>query len=754
MSTTPPTERPSKARIALLVALLGCLGGLALQARSRLADQEALERTCALEQAGDHLGAVTASDALAERAEGSSAVDLAGCRCEALLALSRGRECRDLIVRIEGRDDLNVEAATGALYVALDAGDAQGALRWARILAERFPPSPTGLAGELAARADLEAPGAISDALAPRIAALPPEETAKVRQALAVRLAQAGDTDLALRTLEPPDTSDLENWFMLRANFLADARRQLDLVHNFERWESMGGRPGRLLLEYALTVEEAGLEDAERGPLELYAQAIAAADPTLDRDLLSSTYVRLVGILVVSGRVPEARQRLAEARAMGLDVPLSDEEIARMGQAPADDSGLARLRFELPGQQPGDVLRVAPADDAPADSPYELVPLDGRSPVVQRKPGDTPIRWVWSDAAGAPLASGAWWPAAGQTAQASVVGRPVSPPRPPPFTWAPGPADGHPDVYVIILDCGDWRLVRYLQARGELPVISTLEAAGRAGVLTSVPAMTGTAMEKLTRPRVASTFSFLGYLDHMGAEIGGLSSVGHNPLEGLRWVLPDNPYILDLVGATDKVGANMLFSHGEKIEAGRNAELVGPRGARSTLDGLVLRRPLRPDELAVVHGEDPVPDTVQDIAAELDSAVQLIQRRDIDLLLLRVEPVDLLTHRFYSFTAVAGRDDGQPYLYQVYRYLDLRLREVADAVDQDDVLIVMSDHGIQASMLHDPEAMFIAAGTGAPAGRLEGGPEIAGLPRALLDRLGVAVPEGWPDTGLSEALRP
>lgn len=706
-------------RLGLLAILLGGLGVVGLRSAREVQLQQDIEAVCQLARDGDHAGAVTAAEPLLDRVRGATEVDLIGCRCPALSALGRGSECLPALARVVDEPDLPASTALLGLQLSLEAGDEPASRAWFA-----------------------------------RAHALPPEQTLTLRLRYADRIARAGQVDEALAALEPSPAAgpDAELWFLIRNRMLADHQRLPELVQSYQRWQREGGIPARLALQYAWILETRGLDDGQ-DPARRYEDAIAGADPSRDQDLLGQAYRRLAVLYTVGGQPERAADTLARAQALGLSVSLSADELARLGGGTQGGSGL--IRFDLPGFLPGDLLLVSPADTAPADAPYERVVLQGPREALERDAGDTPVRWVWTDAEGRPLASGAVWPSPAAPVDAGAPGdRPVPTAPPSPWSFAPRPADGQPRVYVLILDCGDWRLIRYLQARGELPALSALEAAGRAGVLTSVPAMTGTAMEKLTRPRVAGTMTLLSYAHHLGAELGGLSSVGKNPLEALSWVLPDNPYILDLVGQTERVGANMLFSHGAKVEAGRNAELIGPRGQRRELTGLTWRRALRPDERALFPGVDPIPSTVEDIAAEMDALTELITRREIDLLLLRVEPLDLLTHANYAETARAGRDDARPLLYPVYRYLDLRLREAAGAVDADDTLILMSDHGIQASMLHDPEAMLIAVGPGLSPGRLDGQPELAGIPRALLDRLGLPVPEGWPDTGLSAALAP
>jgi phosphopentomutase len=78
--------------------------------------------------------------------------------------------------------------------------------------------------------------------------------------------------------------------------------------------------------------------------------------------------------------------------------------------------------------------------------------------------------------------------------------------------------------------------------------------------------------------------------------------------------------------------------------------------------------------------------------------------------------------------------------------MDRRLGEIYGALDGNDVLVVMSDHGIRTALQHDPQAIFLAAGGGIGPGRLPGQPEIRGVPRMIADYFGVDT--SWPATGV------
>jgi hypothetical protein len=197
--------------------------------------------------------------------------------------------------------------------------------------------------------------------------------------------------------------------------------------------------------------------------------------------------------------------------------------------------------------------------------------------------------------------------------------------------------------------------------------------------------------------------------------------------------------------------ANLLLAHGS-IRAGRHGEITGPFGSHRRMPIAQSARDLRADErerwpalAAAPAGRDAL--HVRTIAAEFDTATEIVEGREVDFLALRIEPLDILTHGHFAETTRDGQDDGANLLYSVYRYIDARIREVHDALDEDDVLIVMSDHGIRTAMEHSSHAIFVAVGAGVPTGRASGNPALRGVAAVLGDLFGVATP--WPDTGVA-----
>jgi hypothetical protein len=137
------------------------------------------------------------------------------------------------------------------------------------------------------------------------------------------------------------------------------------------------------------------------------------------------------------------------------------------------------------------------------------------------------------------------------------------------------------------------------------------------------------------------------------------------------------------------------------------------------------------------------------IAAELDAADRLAEGGQIDFLFLRIEALDLLTHAHFGRIAESGQDDGQSPLFDAYRYIDARLAGLSARLDDDDWLVVLSDHGIRTSMQHEEDAIFFISGPGVRPGRTPGMPHLRGVSRVLANLLGES--PNWPDTGVLPA---
>ena len=752
-----PWHRAAGTAAALLTAL-----GAGVVSYQRTRGELAALTVCEAAERGDFTTAL-ASGADATPSDEAGRATLT-CRCRAQIASGRGEDCDASLARwLESPANAKVlpppDLAVRWIAARRAAGHTREAAEFARRAGAAYPDDPALFAQELTTRASVEDEASVLRELAARIPA-EGEASARMRVALAQRQLRSGDGAGARAALgdAPPRGAGaaLGPWFDARAVAAAFSSDLPGVRLAFDAWRAAGGDPVELRARYALTLSIAGLADPQHEPAELLRAALDETRGRAGDGLRQALAIRLVLTLANAKRLDEALALFDAEQALLAGSGVTRSEIARAarlqdlaGASPAQRVGT--LVFQIADPRPGDVLWLSPEADAEADSPYEVlpVPADGRI-ATTRAEGISPQRFVLRDPAGGVRASGTVSPVAGASARVDVVARATGTP-PPPRRRTRAPGDGQRRVALVVLDCGDWRIAGYLRARGELPQLDALLRDGHRAVLDSDPPLTAAAMESLVWPERESGVSLAGLVHRMGVELAGLESIGRNPFDALGWVLPESADLFATLGAGELRAANLLFAHGG-IHAGRNGDVSGPHGAEQRLElgrverDLESQERLRFPELAALSEERDA-HLVHAIAAEMDVALRLAGQRDLAFFALRVEPLDILTHAHFAESVADGQDDGAGLLFSVYRYLDLRLAEVDAALDADDVLITMSDHGIRTAMEHSRDALFVAAGGGVPAGRAPGRPALRGVARASADWLGVATK--WPDTGVA-----
>ncbi len=744
-------------RLALLAAAV--VGALALGWVSveRTRGQLAALEICEAAQRGDWAAAFVPP---APAGAGESARAAAECRCLAQLASERGEACVARLEEILSDPEADGWAPREELSVHLiqtwrEAGRRLEAAELARRAAAAHPHSPPLFYLELLTRSGVEDEERVLAELAERVAGGGPG-SGRMRLSLAERHLLRGDPESALAILEAaPAPEDRDRWFEARARAHAANDDLASVARTFEAWSRAGAERDPLVARYALTLSLAGLKDPQRSPVELLRAGLAAAERVGDDGLREALAIRLILTLVNRGTPQEAiavydryRDELALEGLSRDELLRSASHGALAGAAPAQRRG--ELRFRVNAPEPGDELWLAPGPGSASDAPYERQPVPASGDVAAPRPlGLHPPRWVLRDAEGRLRASGTANPRPGAPVQVEVERRPPLPPAA--FTPTRRPADGRRRVLLLLPDCQDWRIVQYLRMRGELPVLDALLTSGYRAVLRSDPPLTAAALESLVWPGRHSGASFVGLLHQLGVELAGLSSIGDNPFAALSWLLPEEEDLFAVIGAGERSAANLLLAHGG-IRAGRHGEVTGPRGerrlapiGRSARDLDAAERERFPGLAGELAERDAL--HLRTIAAELDVAEQLAGATEPDLLMLRIEPLDILTHAHFAEAVQDGQDDGAGLLFSVYRYLDWRLGHIHDRLDADDVLIVMSDHGIRTAMEHSLDALFVAVGEGVPRGRAEGMPELRGVPAVLADLLGVS--HDWPRTGVA-----
>ena len=749
-------------RVALLVALLLIAGVAAYRAWTRWQAFEVVEEMCVASSERRWSDVLAESESLVgSTVRGRRAAE---CRCTALMETDQKDRCvaemEELLADPETEDWLPFPILTAVLVEARrDAGRLPEAAQLAHRGSMRYPGQPVLFYLELALRRQLEDESEVLSEMGSRARRL--RLSRQAQGLLAIQLSAAHvdreDWDDALLALgdELPDPELRDSWYRHRADALA-GRGDLDgLQANMGAWEQDGGDSYLVRAVYVLLLSTKHLDDPSVSQIELMAQVVESSRSLDDRLLLQQVWTRLVGILAISGLHDSALEYFDRGiEELGSLEPIRRDEILRSATNGLLDQHLlsstpGHFRIEVADPRPGDRVLVSPDPRAPLDQPFvELeVPTDG---VVEldRSIGVAPLRWVLTEATGSVVGSGTAWPVAEQTVTVMIERLPATLA---PASFAPeiAPADGRARVVVALLDCGDWRLARYVGARGEMPVFESLLGAGWRAVLASDPPFTAIAVQKLVTPQGQGTASFFGVLHLLGTEIEALNFVAGNPAAALRWVLPEREDLFTELGAGDLMTVNMLHAYGP-LDVGRHGEVIGPNGERGQLPGRRAKRSLTEDERTLVATDSELfRGLLDEMAADFDALVSVAQDGHGDLVVLRVASLDLMTHGLLPDAVASGQDNGKALLLGTYRYVDRRLGEVWSALDADDVLVVMSDHGIRTAMEHDLGAIFVAVGGDIPVGRAVGTPDLRGVGKVFAEILGVETT--WPDTGVGWA---
>ncbi len=749
-------------RAALVFSASFLAGAIGVISFARARDQLAVIGACEAAAAGDISHALAATEGLAgPSATGRAAAE---CRCHALIASGDTPGCVALLDPLASDPDAwTPEPALAALLVRERSaqGRSDEAAALARAAGRAHPDDPGLFRLELEARSAVEPEELVLKDLALRIPARG-EAAALERTALAQRHLLRGDAPAALRALGDELPSGAENVRSLWFDTLGIAHAMNDDLGaaraTYQRWQNAGGRPEEVRARYALALSVSGLVDPELDALSALRGALRDAAALGDEKLEESVGIRLIFTLVNAGRTDGAIATYDALHERFALEGIRREELlrARQGRELARNPSAARkgrLRFRLTPDAPAGTLWITRDAGAAPDAEYESFPIEHRARpvIVERSAGIAPQRWVLRARDGRIAASGTVAVSGGELRKIEI--RPaarVALPAPSPALERSS-ADGRRRVAMVLLDCGDWAISQYLRARGDLPVLDALLRSGYRAVLDSDPPLTAAALEALVWPDRRTDTSIAGAFYRFGVELAGLESVGSNPFEALSWVLPESQDLFAAVGAGERSAANLLLAHGG-VRAGRHGEVTGPHGATRRLSLGRTRRELDAGERkrfpGLASASDPMDvHYLQTIASELDATDALLREGAVDLIAVRIEPLDILTHAHFAEAVRDGQDDGQGLLFDVYRYIDERIGALHASLDADDVLIVMSDHGIRTAMEHDRPALFVATGAGVPMGRAPGHPSLRGVSRVLADLLGVRT--AWPDTGIA-----
>ena len=768
-------SRPLLARLAILLILVAVAVALVLRTVPRMKRYHAVEAACSAVERGDWGAAITQSEGLiGPDPEGLRA---AQCRCLALIQTDGEEVCAELLDDLidDPQSDGWLPSPELTSLVVKRRGD-RGELGDAAALAHRgattYPDDPLLLIQELKYRTRTEDEGSVLEEMERRLSDAG-EAAPLLRLHLAMRHGRRGDLDKALEMLgDSPDEFPpeyMETWFKDETTLLAERGDVKKLGAAFAEWRRRGGDPLELTALHGVLLSAHQLDDPDHPTIKLLSEAAIRADELDDQELAKTVFIRLIGSLVVGKAYDEALatydraiEQVGDLGMITREDILRSETRAILGETTLDELQ-GTLRFHLADRRRGDELLVSPPLEEPVDSAYVpvAVPASGTVEVV-RSVGTWPQRWVLRDREGRVAGSGAVWSNPDAPVDVQIQRRPPTVPAAPTapilssLLARPAANDPAPTrrVFQIILDCGDWRMIEYGRARGEMPFFDRAIGSGRRAVLDSVPPFTATAVAKLVYPEKVGVRSLFDLVHQLGGEIEGLNFIGRNPFADLAWALPAQHQIFETFAEHGHSTVNLLHSGG-RLAFGRQAQVLGPGDAVRQLEGYRASRKLTATEQELLGITDESADkdgisvgTLEEMAADFDTLDQLAEEPSIDFVSLRVASLDLMTHSQFQTMNRTGQDDGSRVLYRTYRYVDRRLAGVARRLRPGDVLIVMSDHGIRTPMEHDQRAMFVAIGNDIAPGRIDGSPPIREVTGWVADLMGVET--DWPGAGTED----
>lgn len=782
-----------KKRLFLLVALWIVALLVGVRSYRQVSARRGADKVCAAVERGDLTAALEGSEALV--GIDAPGLRVAECRAKALIGLGdfegAARALDGVLSDPEARDwlpDPFLVVTTVAQRRLV--GRLPEATELVRRGTARYPESRELVLQEVEVRSEVENEETVLEEIAQRVLSRGTGQSAGHGTGghgtnghsttgffLARKLIDRDRLDLAdtLLGVDPPvgNPQLMTSWFKLRTLFYSRQGNSEKIDSNRRQWVEAGGQDAEARLYEAVYRSIYQIIDP-RNPILPMLRAVAERQAEItDRGMILTLYQRLISTLVSLGQNDEALAIYDEAKREFNFPPGSREEILR-AITQEDPSRTPRIRLGrvhfildteildtgiLDTASSNPVLWVSPEPALPVDTEFEPHDLSTGEARVERSLGEAPLRWVvrqgdQKESQTAPaqvLASGTVWPTESSVVEVRIAPR-IPHPAPRASLPAQAPADGQRRVILVILDCADWRLIQYLRARLELPVMDGMIRQGRRGVLSSDPPFTAAALRSLVFPQTDVVVSTLETVHRLGLELAGNTFVENNPMAFLGWLLPESTTLFETLGAGDHVAVNFLHAVGS-MGAGNHGERIGPRGRVGRFTEWKLKRRLQPGELELPGAESDqqgyggfLLTWFEEIAALFDASGEIARTPEIDLALLRVAPLDLATHHGYAGMMTTGQDDASHPIYAVYRYIDRRLGELYGQLDGDDILVVMSDHGIKNSAEHDPRCFFVAVGGEVTPGRIAGTPQLRGVASMLADLLDV--PTSWPRTGV------
>jgi hypothetical protein len=749
----------------LLILLVMGLGVLVIDAMSEVRRELAITDACQAVNEGRLDDVLIATEGLIGFDE--SGLSLVQCRCVAQLAQRNEQACflalLDAMRATEGTFVPDGPLVHALVVDLMKKGDDARARDIAVRAAQHFADDARLLALEVSARLPLEVEKAVVDDVLSRLdPSIDRSLEARIRIARALKGLELDVLILKVLGEVPPkdDGALTREWFVERGRAVASTGDAARTAEHFARFEASGAPKHVVDAYHAAMLTRFNIRDKAR-PLAPFLEAVLAQSEALAADLDPSTheflFLRLCSGYAINGQPERARACADEARKWFPNISMRDEDLERANMVRSSASAVGSIAFE--GVPTGARLLVSPDSTQPPDTPLVAVRVDDRGRArVLRSTSDRAVHFVLSADSGHILGGGSAWPSADEVVRIDMttprkqLGRVAAPlgGKPAPELSTRPTRDGRRRVVALLLDGGDWRLVRLGIALQALPTFEHLAQQGRIAVVDSNPPFTGVAIQSIVRPSAGGAVGVMRQLVELGEQVAAFRADHANPIAALSLLAPDTADLFAVLGRGERRAVNLMLSHGN-IDAGETFVVHGPRGVSSPV-AHKRRRILRNDEIErypMLMADADAP-WMLELPAVFESTLASIEDQSLDFVLAHIDATDRAAHAYLDSLERSGVELVGHFLLELYRYVDERVAEVVRSIDKDDVLIVFSDHGMKGGLAHDRASLFIAYGGDVQPGRITGSPALRGLPRVFADLLGE--PTDWEDTGLGAGI--
>ena len=307
-----------------------------------------------------------------------------------------------------------------------------------------------------------------------------------------------------------------------------------------------------------------------------------------------------------------------------------------------------------------------------------------------------------------------------------VVQIPFAPPRPfyalrrtasfQPFRSG---ADGKKRVFVLWPDCGSWWMFRLLHEKGGSPNFSAMMKRGQYGEMISDPPLTSIAIQRLTSFIETPSWWSALWIQIKGLQVfdrfvsvdrGGANTLSswfaQHKIQFVDWTF-NQMFVISQNDSSTEHGFEREQHFHYQFEPTRTKiskdSIVRSYVAVDRIHPFVEKRNLYGKWLLATQWDD--------TEKKAQKALSYFDGKDRpQVMLVRLPAVDILSH--YYFENSESPSERLQLLESFYIYLDDLIGRVRSVLDEDDVLLLISDHGIVNGYNHHPSSLFLAEGKG------------------------------------------